>query len=490
MSPARRLLVIVAASVAALGLLPAGATARHPLYTGFADFDAFQGLESGQRAAAYRNLSAARGSVVRLLVSWRGVAGSRPPTARAARDPSWPGYDWSQIDTWVREASAAGRRVLLSWTMAPDWAEGSGRPPSGPAAPEGTWRPSPGAYRLFAEAAARRYSGAHPGPAGAVLPRVRYWQAWNEPNLTDFLTPQWTRRRGRFVPASPLLYRRLLNAFYRGVKAVRSGNYVVSAGTAPFAEPWRGARRMPAAYFTRELLCVRGRARPRPVRCSGAPVRFDALAHHPYPIGPPRRTAINRDDVVVPDLWKLTGPLRVALRAGKVAPRRRKGLWATEISWDTNPPDPDGLPVQRVARYLEGALYTLWRQGASVVTWWLMRDDPRGSGYGNTLQSGVYYRGPTVAQDVRKASFYAFRFPFTAYRRRGVAQIWGLAPNPGPVLIEVRRAGRWRPFMRLRRRPRDGLFFAARRVRKGTVLRARQGSESSLTWRVAQNVTE
>jgi hypothetical protein len=131
---------------------------------------------------------------------------------------------------------------------------------------------------------------------------------------------------------SPALYRRLLNAFYVGVKSVDRGNYVVSAGTAPFAEPRKGACRMAAAYFTREFLCVRGRQRPRPFRCPSSPARFDALAHNPYPIGPPRRPAINPDDVVVPDIWKLTRPLRAAIKAGKVSPRRRKPAWADYLT--------------------------------------------------------------------------------------------------------------------------------------------------------------
>jgi hypothetical protein len=460
------------------------AHARRGLLTGFTDMDAFQDLSPAQTQTAFAHARGAGGSVVRLAYSWRNVAPAEPPTAAAASDPNWTGYNWAPVDRAVREATAAGLRILLSWTGAPDWAEGSGRP-SLRRAPPGTWQPSATDYGLFARAVALRYSGRYPG-----LPRVRYHQAWNEPNLSDFLTPQWRRLRGSYVAVSPVLYRRLLNAFYAGVKSVDPSNYVVSAGTAPFAEPRKGARRMPAAYFTREFLCVRGRARPRPFRCPSSPARFDALAHHPYPIGPPRRPAINPDDVVVPDIWKLTRPMRAAIRAGKVSPRRRKPVWATEISWDTRPPDPDGLPLETQARYLEGAFYTLWRQGVQVVTWFLMRDEAPGRGYPYTLQAGIYFRGATVDADQPKPSFRAFRFPFTAYRKRGVAQLWGLAPRPGPVAIEIRRRGRWRRLMSLRARRADRLFFRQRRVRKGSVLRARQGSDASLSWRVAQNVTE
>ena len=142
---------------------------------------------------------------------------------------------------------------------------------------------------------------------------------------------------------------------------------------------------------------------------------------------------------MIPDLGALTRPLRAAIRGGKVRPRRRKQLWATEISWDTRPPDPTGIPLARHGQYVQGAFYTLWRQGVNVVTWFLMRDKAPGRGYGFTLQSGIFFRGSTVAQDRPKPhTFQAFRFPFTAYRRRGVAQLWGLAPSGGRVVIERR----------------------------------------------------
>jgi hypothetical protein len=461
---------------------PTTAQARHGLLTGFTDGEAFQTLSPDQTQVAFSHEVAAGGSVARLIYSWRNVERTRPPSAAAATDPSWPGYDWTSVDRAVREASAAGLRVLLSWTAAPDWAEGRGRPAR---AALGSWRPSATAYRRFARAAAVRYSGRYPDPLGGTLPRVRYWQAWNEPNLVDYLTPQWRRRGRRFTAVSPVLYRRLLNAFYRGVKSVHRSNFVVSAGLSPFGFP-TGRSRMRPALFTRELLCVRGRRHPRPFRCSSSPVYFDALAHHPYSNGGPRRRAINVDDVVIPDLRKLTRPLRAAIRAGKARPRRRKPVWVTEISWDTRPPDPDGVPIARQARYLEGALYILWRQGVTVVNWFLIRDQSAEAGYSNTLQSGIYFRGATVGADQPKAApFTAFRFPFTAYLRRGRAQLWGLAPRPGRVSIEIRRGSRWRRLVSLRAR-RDRLFFRSRRIRRGSVLRARQGTSTSLDWRVAQ----
>ena len=45
----------------------------------------------------------------------------------------------------------------------------------------------------FATAAARRYNGTFVGPDGRVIPAVRLWLAWNEPNNPAFLRPQYRR---------------------------------------------------------------------------------------------------------------------------------------------------------------------------------------------------------------------------------------------------------------------------------------------------------
>src|SRR5207302_6245250 len=105
---------------------------------------------------------------------------------------------------------------------------------------DGTWKPDPAQVGQFAKAAARRYDGRFPDPSqpGATLPRVRYWQAWNEPNLDQYLTPQWIPTHGgNFAAASPNVYRPLLNAFYSAVKSVDGSNFVLTAGMAPYGNP-------------------------------------------------------------------------------------------------------------------------------------------------------------------------------------------------------------------------------------------------------------
>ena len=49
----------------------------------------------------------------------------------------------------------------------------------------------------FAVAAARRYSGTFKAPDGRILPPVRHWLAWNEPNNPAFLRPQYRTVGGK-----------------------------------------------------------------------------------------------------------------------------------------------------------------------------------------------------------------------------------------------------------------------------------------------------
>jgi O-glycosyl hydrolase len=191
------------------------------------------------------------------------------------------------------------------------------------------------------------------------------------------------------------------------------------------------------------------------------------------------------DDVVPADWSRITKPLGRAIKLGTVAPKRKKQLWATEFSWDSNPPDPQGIPARLEATYMEGAFNTMWSQGVSAVIWYLMRDQPPLPSYAATLQSGIYMRGATIADDKPKPSFTAFRFPFTAYQHKGRAQLWGIAPSAGRLAVQAQSAnGTWKTVARLTARSSDRMFLGSKKLRAGTTLRAVQGSNVSLTWRV------
>lgn len=413
---------------------------------------------------------AVNGQIVRIGVAWSAVAPQRPPAAAAATDPGWAGYRWAKLDAAVRAASVHGLRVLLSLGSAPDWAEGP-HPPSKHR--PGTWRPSPTALGAFATAAARRYGGSFADAAG-TLPAVGDWQAWNEPNLDYYLAPQWRRHNGTFVPASPEWYRRMLNAVYAGVRSVQPHATIVSAGTAPYGDS-PGATRMRPAQFTRELLCLRSSAL-RPLLCPD-PAHFDALDHHPYSIAGPDRHALNADDVGIPDLARITGALRKAERTGRALPGGRKPLWITEVSWDSAPPDPHGVPLARHARWLQQALHSLWRQGARVILWLSIGDQPPVPSYAGSYQSGVFF-----GTGAPKPAATAFRFPFVLTCPGRACTAWGRSPTPGSqVTIERGTAAGWRA-LRSVIAGADGVFSTRVEPGGAAVLRARAGQDTSLAW--------
>src|SRR6476469_9372918 len=125
-------------------------------------------------------------------------------------------------------------------------------------------------------------------------------------------------------------------------------------------------------------------------------------------------------------------------------------------------------------------MYVLWRQGVSALYWFNLRDDAKGKGYQYGLQSGVYYRGDTVAQDTPKPAVTAFRFPFVAYRAysnfagHGTARLWGMAPSSGTVQVQKLIGGRWKTATTARARA-DHVFQLRVSAGRGVRLRALQG---------------
>jgi hypothetical protein len=403
-----------------------------------------------------------------LTAPWDGIAPTPRPAGFDPANPASPGYNWDTVDAAVRSAAARGLQVVLGTNQAPRWAEGPNRP-SQAKAPFGTWKPDPGKLKQFARALARRYSG-HFSSAGGTLPRVRYFQLWAEPNLNVYLNPQWKKRR----PVSALHYRKMLNAFYSGIKSVSKGDKVLTAGTAPYGDLPGGAR-VPPATFWQTLLCLRGHAL-RKVHCAD-PAHFDIAAHNPINVGAPTRHALNSKDISTPDLGRLTRILRKAAHTGRSKPAGHKPLWATEIWWDSKPPDPRGIPERRHARWLEQALYILWKQGAKRVVWFEIRDAPAAGSFAATAQSGLFFHDGKP-----KLAYRAYRFPFVGDRiGRRTVRVWGMAPSRGRVLIQRRHGGSWGTVKRLTA-GRDRVFAGKLGLRGHAKLRARAGGETSLVW--------
>jgi hypothetical protein len=470
----RQALIALAAMLVSFGLATGDASAAPGLTLGFSGDPS---LTSGVASDAIwiDRAVAAGGQIVRVNVDWAAVAPTKRPAGFDPSNPSSPGYDWTSLDSAVTDLASRGMKVVLTISDAPTWAEGP-NPPAGTQA--GTWRPSPKQFAAFATAAATRFDGHYPNPASprTALPRVSDWQDWDEPNLNYYLSPQWVKSRGgQWQPASAGIYAAMENAFYAAVKKVSGSNYVILGGTAPFGDPPGGQRMQPVVFY-RTLFCLRGRVALTPTSCPH-PVHFDALDHHPYSIKGPLWHAINADDVSIPDMYKITRVLRAAERAHHVLPAGPKSVWATEIEWDTDPPDPHGVPIQRQARWLEQALYVLWSQGVSTVMWLQIVDQPPIPNYASTYQGGLYFLNGGA-----KPALTAYRFPFVVTNLgHGSARAWGRAPSSGSLSIERRSGSTWTVIRRLQARAHQ-VFDVVLRVGAGAGLRATMTGSTSLMW--------
>lgn len=461
--PVRRTaFVILALTVAAAATAAAGA--RPPLFTAVVDPYAISGDSSEAAFAAIRGVGA---QFVRLPVLWSQIAPVSPSEGFDASDPNDPAYQWHDLDSQVQEAVAAGLQPILDINSSPAWAS--------PLKIGGAGYPDSTKLAAFASAIATRYSGASPG-----IPRVRYWQLWNEPNITVSLLPQFQGGS----PASPRVYRAMLDAFAGAVHSVSPSNVVVAGALSPFTVNYSSVKSVGPLKFMRELLCMSGGSHPHPT-CS-VRLHIDVWAHHPYTSGGPFHHAANPNDVSLGDLPKMKALLGAALRAHHIVAPHGLGFWVTEFSWDTNPPDPKAVPIALQSRWTAEALYQMWRSGVTLVTWWLLVDQPYPA---SSYQSGLYFHGPPFTPASRKPTWTAFRFPFVAYERPGGVFIWGRTPSSSArvVRIERRRGGGWQG-IGIIRADSHGIFSA--RLNVGVTatdwLRAATGSETSLPFSLTQ----
>jgi hypothetical protein len=447
-------------------VLPAAACAQ-PFSLGFLD-GAFEGPNSSvwlQRAAA------AGSNVVLMNIGW--VAPNTPtkPPGFDALDPASPDYDFTNADAAVKQATADGLRVILEFTGAPQWAEGPNMPST---ATPGTWEPNDQDIEQYATALATRYSGHFPDPTdpSQMLPKVWAFELWNEPNLPEYLSPQWSHGH----PVSPVIYRGMLNAFYKGIKSRNPGALVVTAGTGPFGDPAPIGPRVQPALFWRVALCVREVGTQLEDTHCKDPAHFDVLAHHPYSVGAPDTKALNPDDVSIPDIGKLTAILRVAERGGTALPRIHHQIWATETGYNTKPPNPQGIPLWKDARWLEQTLELLWSQGVSLVTWDLIVDQGPDPTYFTTSQSGVYF-----LDGKPKPALAAFEFPVVGQLQNGMLQVWGRAPASGRLQVQLRTGNKWKTVSSLNVH-KDATFLTHVVDTHATGVRARVDGNTSIPW--------
>jgi hypothetical protein len=463
----------VAASASGAGKVAPVRAGTGPLVTGFAHTSLGS---DGSDATQFERMRAAGATFVRITVTWSAIApsGSTKPEGFQASDPADPLYNWVSSDAIVKAITDAGLEPIVELQSAPIWAQGTDS--TRPGAPGG-FRPSPAAYREFTTAIAERYSGSF-----SDLPRVRYWSIWNEPNLIAFLRPQLVK--GKIY--APTMYRSLLNAAADAIHSVNSDNVVIAGETSPYGAP--AYKRTRPLTFLEKVVCVsekkvRGKWTYKS-SCS-AKAKFDVWAHHPYTEGGPTRKGRLRGNVSLGDLGDMRKVLNTGIRAKHVVSSKKVRLWVTEFSWDSKPPDPQGVRTQLHARWVSHAIYQAWSSGVTLFNWFLLRDMPYSSSY---YQSGLYYNSSDgVDYDKPKPALRAFRFPFVALSQPGnKVQLWGRTPTSesGSVLIQRKSGGAWKLVKRLNANG-YGIFKAKiAKPAKTRYLRARlaDGSDTSVSF--------
>ncbi len=379
---------------------------------------------------------------VRVLVSWRGLApdaASRHHPSGDLRDPSRYG-DWSALDGLVRSIRARGLGVILTPTgPGPAWAGHCG----GSIARRQVCNPSPADFRSFVQALGRRYSGAYAG-----LPRVNRWAVFNEPNVSLFLYPQARRVRGKKIPVSPTLYRRLVYGAYDGLRASGHGRDQMIVGeTAPIGHRGGNVARtaLATAWFWRAFFCLDEHGRrlrghtARLYGCSGhyRRIPLNAASTHPYQRGGSRSPVASdrHDEITMRSLSRLKTILRWARRQGR-STRSAPPLYLTEYGVQTNPPDHKiGVHLGTQATWLNLADYMAFRDSrVHGLSQYLLRDDWPLAGF----QSGLRFADGRV-----KPAWSAYRLPIWVSKRGRWVRIFSLI-RPAPAYSGTRVALEWR----------------------------------------------
>jgi aryl-phospho-beta-D-glucosidase BglC (GH1 family) len=263
----------------------------------------------------------------------------------------------------VRNAGERGMEVLITISGTPKWANGN---KSQNVAPTNL-----ADLTAFSRALADRYSGRHAG-----YPYVGRWSVWNEPNLEQFLKPQFNAR-GKFV--GPAIYAKIYRAAYAGIKAGNSGAQVAIGETSA-----RGRDRLvpgvSGSVSPGKFAELVAKANPR--------LKFDAWAHHPYPTVPNMKPLqkVRWPNVTLPSLARFEASL------DKWFKRKGIPIWITEYGHETKPGEPRGVTLAQQRAYMTTAVNFLRRDPrVHMFIWWIFRDDPTSS-----WQSGLYTSGEVV----------------------------------------------------------------------------------------------
>jgi hypothetical protein len=338
---------VLLAALVLLAAPAAAARAAHQMPVGFFDDVSFRFSPDSQTNIAAAASTGA--SIIHTTANWSTIAPTRPADATNGDDPA---YRLTDIDDLVANASRAGMRVMINITGAPKWANGGHTPNYLPK--------STSTFATFARMLATRYNG-HNGHGSVTL-----WSVWNEPNLQQFLYPQYS---GKTI-VSPAHYGALFKVAYAAIKGASPLSKVAVGETSAQGRDknLKGvSQTVSPGTFAKLLAKVKG-------------LKFDAWAHHPYPTSP---SAKPLEKVKYPNVTLSTLP--TFEKDLKTYFHHAVPIWITEYGHETKPGEPHGVTTAQQAAYAKQAL-TIARNDPNVqmFIWFTFRDNS-----GNPWQSGV-----------------------------------------------------------------------------------------------------
>ncbi len=336
------------ALVALLAVPAATVRAATQMPVGFFDDPSFRW--SPDRGANLAAAAAAGATIIHTTADWAKIAPTKPASAG---DPNDPAYKLGDLDELVADAGRYGLRVMINITGSPKWANGG--------LSENHMPKKLSDLTTFAQLLAVRYDGENPGEGSVDL-----WSVWNEPNLQQFLTPQYVGKK----IVSPANYAKLYKAAYAGIKAGNPAAKVAIGETSAQGrdKPATGVSQTVSPGMFAQLLAKQ------------PGLKFDAWAHHPYPTSPSAKPleAVRFPNVTLSTLPTFEQDLKKWFH-------HTVPMWITEYGHETKPGEPHGVTLAQQATYAKQAL-TVAKNDPNVqmFIWFTFRDSA-----GNPWQSGL-----------------------------------------------------------------------------------------------------
>jgi hypothetical protein len=332
-----------------LAAIPAAtARAAQQMPVGFFDDVSFR--YSPEHDANLAAAAATGASVIHTTASWAALAPTKPASAADGDDPA---YHLSDLDQLVASAGRYGLRVMIDVTGSPKWANGGHTP---------NYLPKRvGDFATFVHMLASRYDGLNAGKGSVTL-----WSIWNEPNLQQFLYPQY---RGKTI-VSVGNYAKLFKAAYAAIKSANPAAQVAAGETSAQGrdKPLKGvSETVSPGMFARLFAKQKG-------------IRFDAWAHHPYPTSPSAKPLeqVRYPNVTLSQLPRFEKDLKTWFH-------RAVPVWITEYGHETKPGERKGVSTSVQAAYAKQALTVVRRDpNVQMFIWFTFRDNA-----GNPWQSGL-----------------------------------------------------------------------------------------------------